>query len=215
MLEPLKAKFADLKYDWQHAPKRQRSSLVAIGLILACIPCAWFALAQIERDTLGVKNGNAFVETATEEEGRPGSAQGEKPESEAVGSGEDQPDGRQDAPAIDLAATEVRSHAAGCAPIDKLPRVAVAQSNRCEEAIQALLAAQFDGAAGAQVYLDESRGIALSSGETDKVAFTVQVVGAENRQLAQIDMTYAPATQGFGIVNAVRPAAPPEPEKGA
>lgn len=218
MFESLKIKCAELKYEWQHSPKRQRSSLIAIGVILIGLCCGWFALAQVEENVLGAKNGNVF---APPEQAQTSDLEKSQPEAQEPTTAQEPEKTTKDStspqkePAIDISVVEVQTHAPDCAKIDKLPRVAAEQAARCEQTIQALLVGQKSNAKDAKIYLDQSRSISLVAGETEKVTFTVQVVDASDKQLMQLEMAYTPKTKSFGIINALKPATPPEDKKEA
>ena len=207
----LRTRFADLKYDWAHAPKKQRGGLIACAVAVVGIACLWQVLAGVQDATLGAKDGNPFGGTVQAQQAQGNAAPMQKREPGDGGS-ENAAEAESEKPqqGTDVSIAEVEAHANGCAPIDKLPAVAIEAAPGAERQLQALLDTRFDGGRGASAYLDTSKGVIVSQGEAEQVAFTLAVVGADGRDIVSVEMTYAPVTHQFGIATATAAAEPPE-----
>lgn len=214
----IKSRLGELKYDWEHAPSEQRGALVTAGLALFGVTCAWLLLAHVQQQAIDMSAGatpfDASEPVQEQAENEQGASKvepaGKAPSSPSASEGAGASSGSEaETPSIDVSAASVEEHEEGCAPIDKLPKVAVANSADLETQLQNLLDARFGGAAGAKAYLDTSQGITVADGETAQVGFHVAVVGADGRDVVQVGVSYAPASGLFGISSATVAATPP------
>lgn len=206
----LKTRLADYKYDWAHAPKQQRTGIIACALAVVAILCVWQALAVVQDATLGAKGGNPFAESVEEQtehdegsSGVPAFEDARTHESLA-----DAPKSSAEA-GIDVSLREVADHAEGCIPIDRLPSTSVEKAPALERQMQALIDARLGGASGASAYIDAKQGVSVAQGETEQVSFAVAVVGPDGSDLMRLGVAYTPRSGQFGITAATVSAEPP------
>ena len=209
----LRTRIANLKYDWAHAPKKQRGGLIACAVAIVGIACLWQALAGVQDATLGTKGGNPFGEPVPEQQQEaPGSSQKQEPIGEASGSEEEVPSVSAEN-GTDVSIVKVSAHADGCVSIDSLPAVAAPAAPAAEQQLQALLDARFGGGRGASAYLDAAKGVTVTQGEAEQVIFAIAIVGDDGRDIVGVGMSYTPTTRQFGITSATVAAEPPDSDK--
>lgn len=209
-------KFAEVKYEWQHAPKKQRSGLIVCGIAIVAIVCIWQVLAVVQANTLDQKGGTPFGEAA--------SSQSDKPSNESDG---DMPQGTEQPSApsenssatadkepsknkpIDVSVVEVSAHTETGVRIDRLPAVAAPFAPALEKQLQSLLDSRLSGLPGAKAYLDTSKGISLTDGESAQVTFSVVVEDGAGKNALEAALSFSPSTHNFGIVEVLMPTTPP------
>lgn len=209
----LKAKLAEIKYEWSHAPKQQRTGILACALAVVAVMCVWQGLAVVQDATLGAKGGNPFTVPVE------GQAQREEEPPEMRPATDDRQPGGLAAEhestgeaATDVSIREVTRHAEDCATIDKLPAVAADDAPALERQIQALLNARLEGAPGATAYFDAKQGVSVTQGEVVQVGFAVAVIGPDGSDLMRVGVTYSPSSHQYGFTSATTPAEPPAGE---